>query len=66
MSLITALIIYALFLGIYGSFIAAILWHIKEYTMDMDFSKWIIRVFLTIIIFLGVVSVILFFNLPLS
>ena len=59
-----ALILYSLFLVIYGFFVSAILWHIKEYTMAQDFSKWIIRAFLTIILFLGMLSLFLFFTLP--
>ena len=64
MSLLMALIIYALFLGIYGFALFSVVWHIKEYTTDMDLSKWLIRAFLTVIIFLTAASLILFFNIP--
>lgn len=66
MSLAPALIIYALFLCIYGFFIFAVLWHVREYTMSQDLSKWIIRMFLTIMLLLGILSLILFFNIPFS
>ncbi|OGF61699.1 hypothetical protein A2662_02295 [Candidatus Giovannonibacteria bacterium RIFCSPHIGHO2_01_FULL_45_33] len=66
MGFLPAFIIYILFLCVYGFFVAAVLWHIKEYTMSQDLSKVIIRAFLTVILLLGVLSMILFFNIPLS
>ena len=50
MGFLPAFIIYILFLCVYGFFVAAVLWHIKEYTMSQDLSKVIIRAFLTVIL----------------
>lgn len=61
-----ALILYVIFLGVYWFFVLSVLWHAKEYTLPVDYSVWIIRSFLGVIILLNIISLILFFNLPLS
>lgn len=64
MSFLAALVLYVLFLAVYWFFVLSILWHVREYIVPQDMSRWIIWVFLGIIIFLNIVSLALFFSLP--
>jgi len=65
MSFVLALVLYVLFLAVYWFFVLSILWHVKEYSMPQDSSKWIILAFIGVIIFLNITSLALFFSLPL-
>ena len=65
MSLIVALGLYVLFLAIYWFLTFSVLWHLKEYILPIDSSRWIVRGFLTIMAVLNIVSLFLFFQLPL-
>ncbi|QQG42686.1 MAG: hypothetical protein HYW15_00460 [Candidatus Giovannonibacteria bacterium] len=66
MAFVVALVLYVLFLAVYWFFVLSILWHVREYTMPQDGSRWIIWAFLGIIVFLNTVSLALFFSLPLA
>lgn len=59
-----ALGIYIIFLAIYWFFVYSILWHLREYILPMDYSKWVIRGFLAAVIILNVFSLVLFIRLP--
>lgn len=65
MSFVTALLLYVLFLGVYWFFVLSVLWHIREYTLPVDYSEFIVKGFLGIMIMLNAISLILFFQLPL-
>lgn len=65
MSFLIALILYVLFLAFYWFFVLSILWHVKEYSMPQDYSRWIIWTFLGAIVFLNLTSLALFFSLKL-
>lgn len=64
MSLVTGILLYVLFLGIYWFFVLSILWHLKEYTMPIDYSSLIIKGFLGIMVILNLISLVLLFQLP--
>jgi len=66
MSLVTALLLYGLFLGIYWFFVLSVLWHLREYVLPIDYSSLIVRGFLGIMVLLNAVSLFLLFKLPLS
>ena len=66
MSFVVALVLYLIFLAIYWFLVVSILWHIKEYAMPQDYSRWIIWVFIGMIAMLNIVSLALFFSLPLK
>ena len=66
MSLVTAILLYGLFLGIYWFFVLSVLWHLREYVLPIDYSSLIVRGFLGIMVLLNVVSLFLLFRLPLS
>jgi len=65
MSFGLALGIYVIFLAIYWFFVYSILWHLKEYILPVDHSKWVVRGFILIAIIFNIFSFILFINLPL-
>ncbi len=65
MGFIAALGLYILFLAIYWFLVFSVLWHLKEYILPIDSSRWIVRGFLTIMVVLNIVSLFLFFQLPL-
>ncbi|HEY4521833.1 MAG TPA: hypothetical protein VJH05_01695 [Candidatus Paceibacterota bacterium] len=56
--------IYVVFLAIYWFFVYSILWHLKEYILPMDYSKWVVRGFVFVAIIFNIFSFILLFNLP--
>lgn len=64
MTLVASIGIYMIFLAIYWFFVYSILWHLKEYILPVDHSKWIVRGFLFAIVILNIFSLILFLNLP--
>ena len=66
MSLVTAILLYGLFLGIYWFFVLSVLWHLREYVLPIDYSSLIVRGFLGIMVLLNAVSLFLLFKLPLS
>lgn len=66
MTFTLALIAYLVFLLVYWLFVLTILWHIREYTVPRDSFRWIIWSFLIVIVILNILSLILFFNLPIK
>ncbi len=66
MNLWMALAIYILFLGGYWFFIWSIWWHIREYTLPQDQSRYVIGLFFVVAVVLSVLSFVLFFTLPLQ
>lgn len=66
MSFVLGLAFYLLFLVVYWFFVVSVLWHLKEYTLPVDYSAWVVRGVLTVIILLNIISLILFFQLPLT
>lgn len=57
---------YALFLVIYWLFVAVIVWHAKQYTTKKDYSATVVKAFFIISILLTMISLVLFFKLPLT
>jgi len=66
MSFWVALLIYLLFMGGYWFFVWSIHWHAREYIMPNDPSSWITDVFLVSAAVLSIISLGLFFTLPLA
>lgn len=66
MGFVPALVLYVLFLAVYWFFVLSILWHVREYIVPQDSSRWVIWVFLGVIIFLNITSLALFFSLPMA
>jgi len=65
MTVVAALSLYIIFLAIYWFLVFSVLWLLKEYILPIDSSRWIIKGFLTIMVVLNIVSLFLFFQLPL-
>lgn len=53
-------VLHIIFLLIYAGFVAALIWHYREYALPNDPGKWIIGTFLVIMVMLAVFSIILF------
>ncbi len=66
MNFLLALVIYIVFMACYWAFVWTILWHLREYTLPNDRSRVYIVVYLAIAITLSVISLLLFFSLPLK
>lgn len=65
MGLLWAITLYVFFLAVYWFLVLSVLWHLKEYTLPHDYSRWIVAGFLVIMVILNLMSLFLLLQLPL-